>query len=77
MTSLLVNIIDESKANDVVCFLKDIPFLEIIPQDFPDEADNVELNADQIRCPHSEIRGKTKIMGNIIDTEPLSSWNLP
>jgi hypothetical protein len=32
MTSLLVNILDENKANDVVCFLKDIPFLEIIPQ---------------------------------------------
>jgi len=33
MTSLLVNIMDESKANDVLRFLRDIPFLEVISQE--------------------------------------------
>ena len=32
MTSLLVNIMDESKTDDVMRFLGDIPFLEVIPQ---------------------------------------------
>lgn len=29
------------------------------------------------RQPHPEIAGKTKIMGNIIDTVPVAEWNLP
>lgn len=33
MTSLLINITDESKADDVVRFLNDIPFLEIVRKD--------------------------------------------
>ncbi|PIP03770.1 MAG: hypothetical protein COZ23_10575 [Hydrogenophilales bacterium CG_4_10_14_3_um_filter_58_23] len=29
------------------------------------------------RQPHPEIAGKTKIMGNIIDTVSVAEWNLP
>jgi len=43
MTSLLVNIIDDSKAHDVVCFLKDIPFLKITPQEDHTASRNPEL----------------------------------
>jgi hypothetical protein len=32
MTSLLIKIKDDSKADDVVRFLRDIPFLEVIAQ---------------------------------------------
>ena len=28
------------------------------------------------RQPHQDIAGKTKIIGNIIDTTPESDWNL-
>lgn len=29
------------------------------------------------RTPHSDIAGKTKINGNIFDSIPTSSWDLP
>ena len=35
MTSVLVNIMDESKTDDVVRFLRDISFLEVISQEKP------------------------------------------
>jgi hypothetical protein len=38
-----VNIIDDSKARDVVCFLKDIPFLKIIPQEDKTASQNPDL----------------------------------
>jgi len=33
--------------------------------------------ANPRRQPHPEIAGKTKILGNIIDTVPVSEWDLP
>ena len=29
------------------------------------------------RQPHPDIAGKTKIIGNIIDSVPTAEWNLP
>lgn len=29
------------------------------------------------RQPHPDIAGKTKIMGNIIETASMAEWNLP
>ena len=29
------------------------------------------------RWPHSEIRGKIKLLGDIMNTAPASSWDLP
>ena len=29
------------------------------------------------RHPHPDIVGKTKILGNIIDTVPVTEWDLP
>lgn len=29
------------------------------------------------RTPHPDIAGKTKILGNIIDTVPETDWHLP
>ncbi len=51
MTSLLINIIDDSKADDVMRFLKDIPFLEVINQNpniQPDAGTN--KNNDNLTC---------------------------
>ena len=33
--------------------------------------------ADLHRQPHPDIAGKTKILGNIIDTVPVTEWDLP
>lgn len=29
------------------------------------------------RTPHADIAGKTKIIGDVFDSVPVSSWNLP
>jgi hypothetical protein len=29
------------------------------------------------RCPHPDIAGRVKIMGDIINTAPQAEWNLP
>ena len=29
------------------------------------------------RKPHPDIAGKTRIMGNILDTAPATEWHLP
>jgi len=33
--------------------------------------------AKPLRQPHPDIAGKTKIMGNIIDSAPVAEWDLP
>ena len=38
-----------------------------------DEADQ----SNPRRHPHPDIVGKTKILGNIIDTVPVTEWDLP
>ena len=38
-----------------------------------DEAEQTNLR----RHPHEDIAGKTRIIGNIIDTVPVADWNLP
>lgn len=36
------------------------------------------VNAENVRrTPHSDIAGKTKIIGDVFDGIPASSWNLP
>lgn len=29
------------------------------------------------RAPHSDIAGKTRIIGDVFDSVPAASWNLP
>jgi hypothetical protein len=60
MTSLLVNIIDDSKANDVMRFLEDIPFLQVIPQ---------ELNSKNIRYDFSDLAGQLKWHGDPVKVQ--------
>ena len=45
-------------------------------QDTPSEANAVDAGTMKTRWPHSEIRGKTKVLGDIMDTVPASSWEL-
>ena len=37
------------------------------------EAEQTKLH----RQPHPDIAGKTRIMGNIIETVPMAEWDLP
>ena len=39
-------------------------------------ATKLNVTTDPIRCPHPRIRGKTKVLGNIMDTVQSSSWDL-
>lgn len=65
MTSLLVNIIDDSKVNEVVRFLTDIPFLEVIPQE----------NSSVLRIPDLLCKnGKIKMGADFDDELPELFW---
>jgi hypothetical protein len=35
------------------------------------------MGANIRRTPHTDIAGKTKIIGDIFDSVPVFSWNLP
>lgn len=72
MTTLLVNIRDEQKANDVVRFLRDIDFLEVVVKDDQIDSKNRPLR----RSPAKEILG-TRIIGDIM--KPViadSDWEI-
>jgi hypothetical protein len=58
MTSLPINIMDESKTDDVVRFLGDIPFLEVIPQEKP-----------SIRYDFSALSGRLKWKGDAVEEQ--------
>ena len=61
MTTLLVNIRDEKKADDVFRFLRDIDFLEVVVKEEQIESKNRPLR----RSPAREVLG-TKITGDIM-----------
>lgn len=63
---------------DVAGRLKQVPLLPAnkrLEAIFLVIAENLQI--DLCRQPHPDIAGKTKIMGDIIDTVPESEWNLP
>ena len=65
MTSLLVNIKDETKADDVVRFLSDISFLEIIPQNKSIES----TPGKKTRYDFSDLAGKLKWHGDPVKVQ--------
>ena len=69
MTTLLVNVRDDKKVNDVVSFLRDIDFLEvIIKEEIPQQASR--------RRPARELV-KTRILGDIMESVvPDSEWEV-
>ena len=72
MTSLLVNIMDENKTNDVVCFLKDIPFLEIIPQSKQTVSQESDLLCKTYETqPSSELDFSKYKVDSFIGCDPL------
>ena len=69
MTTLMVNVRDEKKVNDVVSFLRDIEFLEVIVKN-----DGVEGLLR--RSPAKELMG-TRILGDIVESVvPASDWEV-
>lgn len=63
---------------DVAGKLKQVPLLPAnkqIEAIFLVIAESEQTNLH--RQPHTDIAGKTKILGNIIDTAPEAEWNLP
>jgi len=67
MTTLMVNVRDENKVNDVLSFLRDIDFLEVLVK--KDDADRPLR-----RAPAKELMG-TRILGNIMEpVVPDSDW---
>ena len=69
MTTLLVNVRDDKKVNDVVSFLRDIDFLEvIIKEGIPQQASR--------RSPAKELL-TTQIIGDIMEpVVPVSDWEV-
>ncbi len=69
MTTLLVNINDDKKVDDVVSFLRDIDFLEVlIKSDQPERPSH--------RSPAKELLG-TRILGDIMESVVLNSdWEV-
>jgi len=67
MTTLLVNVLDDKKVNDVVSFLRDIDFLEVFVQEGgPQQTSR--------RRPAKELL-KTRIVGDIMESVvPDSDW---
>lgn len=67
MTTLLVNVRDDKKVNDVVSFLRDIDFLEVLVK--TDKEDRPVH-----RSPAQVLRG-TRILGDIMGSVvPDSDW---
>ena len=60
MTSLLINITDDSKAKDVIRFLEEIPFLQVIPQ---------EPKQDTKRYEFSDLIGLLKWQGDAVKVQ--------
>jgi hypothetical protein len=67
MTTLQINVRDDTKVQDVVSFLRMIDFIEVrIPDALPKQKTR--------RHPAPELR-KTKIVGNIMESVvPDSAW---
>ena len=69
MTTLLVNINDDKKVDDVVSFLRDIDFLEVLVK-----SDQSERPPH--RSPAKELLG-TRILGDIMESVvPNSDWEV-
>ncbi len=69
MTTLLVNINDDKKVDDVVSFLRDIDFLEVLVK-----SDQSERPSH--RSPAKELLG-TRILGDIMESVvPNSDWEV-
>jgi hypothetical protein len=67
MTTLLVTVRDDSKAKDLLRFLRDIDFLDVVVK-------GSEPSGAERQCPAPGLRG-TKIVGNIMDPIlPESDW---
>lgn len=67
MTTLLVNVRDDAKVNDVLSFLRDIDFLEVVVKD--------ETPQQKVRRLPARELSKTRIVGNIVDpVVPDSEW---
>ena len=67
MTTILVNVRDDEKVNDVVSFLRDIDFLEVIVKD--------EAAQQRIRRHPARELSATRIVGNIMEPVlPDSDW---
>ncbi len=67
MTTLTVNVRDDKKLNDVVSFLRDIDFLEVLVK-------NDEAEGSLRRSPAKELKG-TRILGDIVESVvPDSDW---
>jgi hypothetical protein len=47
-----------------------------VSQDTLSNTNSDDASTTKTRWPHSEIRGKIKVRGNIMDTVPTSSWDL-
>ncbi len=69
MTTLLVNVRDDKKVNDVLSFLRDIDFLEVLVKN-----DGVEHPLR--RSPAKELMG-TRILNDILESVvPDSDWEV-
>jgi hypothetical protein len=69
MTTLLINVRDDAKVKDVVSFLRDIDFLEVLIKEEPPQR--------KIRRQPARELSKTRIIGNLMDSVvPDSEWEV-
>lgn len=67
MTTIVVNVRDDSKVGDIVSFLKDIDFLEVIVQD--------EVPGPKVRRKPACGLAKTRILGDLLEPAvPDADW---
>lgn len=67
MTTILVNVRDDSKVRDVVRFLKDIDFLEVIVQD--------EVSGRKVHRKPARELAQTRILGDLMQPAvPNADW---
>ena len=69
MTTLMINVRDDKKVNDVLSFLRDIDFLEVRVKEDPTER-------PLRRSPAKELMG-TRILGDIVEpVVPDTDWEV-
>lgn len=85
MTTILVEVQDDRKAEDVFRFLKDINFLNVHIEHRSVERRRkpaIGLAGKSItpvvgRVPHPDLKHSIEVCGDLMNTVPAAGWDLP
>jgi len=54
-----------------------ITLLSFLPDEIKDASVKSAVRLEQFRKPHAAIRGRVKVMGDIMNTAATEAWDLP